>query len=370
MYHTMCDTDVFVCGGGPAGLAAAIAARRAGFRVTVADPAIPPIDKACGEGIMPDGLAALQQLGITLGSAEGVPFHGIRFIDKFGTAEAAFPHGCGIGVRRAVLHERMVRAASEMGVALQWGVRVSALSHGGVCINGQKIRSRWLICADGQHSRLRALAGLSEATSERQRRGFRRHYRVTPWTTSVEVYWSDVGQMYVTPVSQSEVCVAWVTSGELRFDEALRHFPELSARLLFAEYDPAKGAITATRKLRHVQCDPVALVGEASGSVDAVTGEGLALAFQQAVALAEAMKSGGLRLYEQRHRHIMRLPHVMASLMLSMDSYPAFRRRVFRAFNSEPRLFSRLLALHTGALSPMQFGMRGTLSLAWRLVSA
>ena len=50
------STDVFAIGGGPAGLAAAIAARRRGFDVTLADSSVPPIDKACGEGVMPDGL--------------------------------------------------------------------------------------------------------------------------------------------------------------------------------------------------------------------------------------------------------------------------------------------------------------------------
>ena len=41
------------------GLATAIALRGRGFSVTVADPAQPPIDKACGEGLMPDALASL-----------------------------------------------------------------------------------------------------------------------------------------------------------------------------------------------------------------------------------------------------------------------------------------------------------------------
>src|SRR6267378_2491580 len=45
------DTEILVIGGGPAGLAAAIAARKKGFEVTVADGAKPPIDKACGEGL-------------------------------------------------------------------------------------------------------------------------------------------------------------------------------------------------------------------------------------------------------------------------------------------------------------------------------
>ena len=57
------ETDVLVIGGGPAGLAAAIAASKKGFRVAVADGAKPPIDKACGEGLMPNTVAALRDSG-------------------------------------------------------------------------------------------------------------------------------------------------------------------------------------------------------------------------------------------------------------------------------------------------------------------
>ena len=73
------STDVFVIGGGPAGLAAAIAARQQGLRVLVADGAKPPIDKACGEALMPDAIAALEQLGIAVPAAEACPLRGVRF---------------------------------------------------------------------------------------------------------------------------------------------------------------------------------------------------------------------------------------------------------------------------------------------------
>ena len=71
------ETDVFVVGGGPAGLASAIAARRNGFDVVIADSARPPIDKACGEGLMPDGVAALRRIGVELGARawDTVPRH-------------------------------------------------------------------------------------------------------------------------------------------------------------------------------------------------------------------------------------------------------------------------------------------------------
>ncbi len=100
------DTDLFVVGGGPAGLAAALAARKRGLQVIVADRAQPPIDKACGEGLMPDGVAALREFGVELTAGDGVPFRGIRFLDGELQAEACFPNSeCGFGIRRTRLHE-------------------------------------------------------------------------------------------------------------------------------------------------------------------------------------------------------------------------------------------------------------------------
>ena len=84
------STDVFVIGGGPAGLATAIAARRQGFRVVVADGAKPPIDKACGEALMPDAITALERLGIAVPVAEARPVCGVRFLGSGLSAEADF----------------------------------------------------------------------------------------------------------------------------------------------------------------------------------------------------------------------------------------------------------------------------------------
>src|SRR5271157_5310078 len=106
------ETEVFVAGGGPAGLAAALATRQAGFDVIVADCSHPPIDKACGEGIMPDGLAALQRLGVTLDSRQAARFAGIRFVNRAQQVEARFPTGAGFGMRRALLHQQLVTAAT------------------------------------------------------------------------------------------------------------------------------------------------------------------------------------------------------------------------------------------------------------------
>lgn len=365
------DTDVFVAGGGPAGLAAAIAIRQAGLTVTLADAARPPIDKACGEGIMPEGMAALRRLGIKPAPGQFFALAGMRFIEGNGAIDARFPQESGCGVRRTVLHQWLVERAAEVGVELRWGTRVTGFGEDGVALDARTVRSRWVIGADGEKSRLRAQAGL-ERWRGHQRFGFRRHYGVKPWSDFVEIYWGEHGQMYITPAGSDQICVALLT-GEpgFGFDEALPHFPTVAKRLGGATpLARMMGAVTVTRKLPLVWRENLALIGEASGSVDAITGEGLTLAFQQALALADALRAGDLGLYQAAHDRIGRLAHLMTGLMLRMDRHAGFRQRVFRAFTTDPGLFARLLAVHVGALSPLRFGVRGAVSLGWRLLSA
>ena len=365
-------SDVLVAGGGPAGLAFAIAARQAGFAVTVVDCAEPPIDKACGEGILPDGLDSLAQLGIRLNPLVAAPFRGIRFISERDQVEARFSHKVGYGIRRTTLHPLLVQRAAELGVSLNWRARISGLSADGVLVNGNLARFNWLICADGQNSKLRRLAGLDRGASTSSRFGFRRHYRVAPWSDHVEVHWGDSGQMYVTPVADDEICVAFVTRHrQVRFDGDFREFPLLAARLhgIAPEADYL-GALTVTRKLATVHARNIALVGEASGSVDAVTGQGLSLAFRQALTLAEALKADDLRQYEAAHRRIMRLPRLMSALLLAMDSNAEFRRRAIRALAHDPGCFRRLVAVHNGAIALGDFGIRNGLTAGWRLLAA
>src|SRR5712671_3874230 len=154
------NTDVFVIGGGPTGLAAAIAARQRGFEVVVADGAEPPIDKACGEGLSPNAVQVLAQLGVEIPASARFTLEGIRFRDGDWKVDAEFPAGRGIGVRRAVLHEKMVERACKVGVTLLWKTPVSGISSAGVITHRQTIAARWIIGADGIRSRVRSWAGL------------------------------------------------------------------------------------------------------------------------------------------------------------------------------------------------------------------
>ena len=109
------DTDFFIAGGGPAGLATALAARQFGFRAMIADAAHGPIDKCCGEGLLPDGAVALRELGVAFPSITP-RFHGIDFIDGAIRARGCFSSGPAFGLRRTVLHTLLHEAAVRAGV--------------------------------------------------------------------------------------------------------------------------------------------------------------------------------------------------------------------------------------------------------------
>ena len=326
-----------IIGGGPAGLAAAIAARRKGLAVTVMDGARPPIDKACGEGLMPDGLAALRALGITLDSADAHPFRGIRFVGHGVSVAADFPEGHALGVRRTALHAKMVAAAEAAGVELRWGTPVHELPD-----------ARWIVGADGFHSRVRRWVGLQPLRPPQPRFGFRIHFRRAPWTDYMELHWGHACQIYVTPVGPDEVCAALISRDQhLRLDDALAQFPQLAARLRgVSRATTERGAVTANCSLRRVWRGNLALVGDASGSVDAITGEGLCLAFHQALALADSLASGDLAAYERAHRRLARRPKLMSNLMLTLDRRAWLRRRALRLMAAQPRIFQSLLAFH------------------------
>lgn len=346
---------MFVVGGGPAGLAAAIAARLKGFEVAVADAARPPIDKACGEGLMPDSLGSLRHLGILPGHGQFFPLRGVRFVGDGVSVEAGFDRGFGLAIRRVQLHQLLVDRARELGVSLLWGARVSGVDGETVSLDGHAVQCRWVIGADGQNSRVRRWAGLDDARHETFRFGFCRHYRVSPWTNHVEVHWGPGCQIYVTPVGPEEVGVALLSSdAHMRLDRALPQFPEVNRRLAGAGFSSSeRGAVTASRRLRRVFRGRTILIGDASGSVDAITGEGLCLGFQQAVALADTLVSGDLAAYQAEHRRLARRPVLMSRLLLLLDRYPWLRRQTLRALAAEPAIFPKLLAFHVGAASPV-----------------
>jgi flavin-dependent dehydrogenase len=365
------ETDVFIVGGGPAGLAAGIAARARGFRAIVADGAAPPITKACGEGLLPDGMLALRQLGVELRESDGYPLRGIQFEDSSASVRAEFPVGHGLGVRREILHQRMMERAEDCGVCFMWNTPITGLRDGGIVAGGNEIRSRWIIGADGSRSRVRQWSGLENFTPGRGRSAFRQHFRVKPWTDFTEIYWADSAQAYVTPVGSEEICVAIISSKpHEHVGDALRSFPKLARRLEGAPLaSRERGARTGMFGLKRVCRGNIALIGDASGGVDAITGEGLCLAFRQAVALGDALARGTLETYQEAHRRLFRRPRFIGSLLLLMDRRAGIRKRTMRALEAAPHLFEGMLAYHVGVARLLQLATTGTL-LGLRFLTA
>jgi flavin-dependent dehydrogenase len=327
---------------------------------------------------MPDSIAALAAIGVTdldhsLRKEESHPLCGIRFIgretsaNRYSTAEARFPAAPGRGIRRTVLHQLLFDRASSLGVRFQWenSVQGIASANDGITVhtNRQTLRARYLIGADGPRSRIATWAGLTQASTISRRIGLRQHYTISPWTEFVEVHWSDVGQAYVTPNSPNEVCVAFIAYRKFASQaDALSHFPALHRRLAHALLSaPARGSVTLVRQLRRVASGNIALIGDASGSVDAITGEGMALCFRQAAALAPALKANNLAAYQRAHRRIQRLPTLMSRSLLLIGSSPRLRNRAFSAFQRSPWLFERLLQLHIGHSPQRPFAEDGLL---------
>lgn len=365
------DADVFVVGGGPAGLAAAIAAAARGLRVIVADGANPPIAKACGEGLLPNAVAALAEMGIVLGEEAGCALRGILFEDETGSVGAKFRCGYGIGMRRETLHQLMIDRASDCGVSLMWNTPVTALFEDGVLAGGNKVRARWTVGADGIGSRVRSWIGLESRRAPRNRFAFRQHYRLKPWTEFIEIHWSDLAQAYVTPVGPEDICVVMISSdSSRRFEKGILGFPKLMLRLSDAPPSSSeRGAVTSMFELKRTFRENVALIGDASGSVDAITGEGLALSFQQARVLADALVAGDLGQYQEAHRRLARRPRFMGNLLLLLARQSGIRERTLRTLGSSPALYERMLAYHVGEANTLQLATTGA-NFGWRFLTA
>ena len=365
------STDIFVIGGGPAGLAMAIAARQRGLRVVVADGSQPPIDKPCGEGLLPESVEALRSLGVQIPHSDAHPFVGIRFLTADESADAPFPdQGFALAVRRPALHRAMIDRAEQLDAELLWRTPVTGISPDGVQLGGRFVRARWIIGADGSNSRVRRWAGLDQGPRPRLRYAFRRHFRVAAWTDHMEVYWSAHCQGYATAVGPEQVCVAIAAHDpNLRIEQGLRTLPRLAQHLRGVGMCSAeRGSLTGNRRLARVWQNNVALIGDASGTVDAITGEGLGLAFRQAIVLAECLEAVNMARYQREHRTLALRPWWMARLMLTLDCRPALQKRTLLAFQKHPELFHRLLALHVGAL-PAGRAVKDGLTLGWELLT-
>lgn len=322
--------------------------------------------------MLPEGVAALCNLGVDLRDASPTPFTGIRFSDERSSASARFPRGTAFGLRRTALHKLLLDRAASAGVEFVWGARVSDFDQVGAKVNDKWIRSRWLIGADGQQSSVRRFAQLGRNLRGPTRFGFRRHYAIAPWTDLVEVHWGKRSQMVITPTGAAEICVSLFShDSHLRIDEVLREFPQVAQHLCSAQpVSILAGAVTSLGRAAAVTRENIALVGDASGTVDGIAGQGLSLAFQQAQTLGEALGRGDLAHYESAHRRIMHAPARMTRLLLLMSASATIRRKALRLFAARPSVFAKMISVHAGESHDGALGPAAIVNLGWRVLWA
>lgn len=356
--------DVLVVGGGPVGLATAIGCARAGLTVAVAEPRVAPLDKACGEGLTPAAIRRLAALGV---DPDGHPLRGIRYLDDRRQADALYRHQPGRGVRRTTLHAALWARAAQLGIEVL-PVRVASLTQYPDHVAAAGISARYLVGADGLQSRIRRNCARPESAGEdgpagRSRRspardgaaraghdryGLRRHYRLAPWTDLVEVYWSPRAEAYITPVGDDLIGVGLLFAkqgpGGGDFESRLGVFPGLLARLDgAAPASEVRGAGPMRQDVRRRVYGRVLLVGDASGYVDALTGEGISVGLAQAQALARCLAAGRPADYERAWQRVSGPAWRLTGGLLWSRNRPLLAPHIVPAAARLPWLFSTLV---------------------------
>lgn len=375
------EYDAIIVGGGPAGLASAIALGEGGCRALVCERRTLPADKPCGEGIMPTGVVELLRLGVLSDVPQGScrAFNGVHYVSPSGhEAAARFAWGSGLAIRRTALSSVLfARARRTRGVDVRVQASVQLMGQTSkavtVEVDGRTFRTPLLVGADGLHSHVRRWAGLSMRTKGARRWGARQHFAVEPWNDSVEVHFSPGVEAYVTPVSGNQVGVAMLwdrdrsspISGGRLMEDLLAHFPTLQHRLRRARPTSFRAAAgPLLQPARAAVRDRVLLIGDAAGYIDALTGEGISLALVEARALGSiiapalrtrgsgALWDGALQDYARAVTEITRPYRQLTRLLLWAGRHPVLVERLVAAFAEDPLLLQHFLSANMGLCPP------------------
>lgn len=372
--------DVLVVGGSVAGSAVAAGLAQQGFTVTVLEKAAFPRDKPCGEGVMPGGADALQRLGVAeeLKARGARPLTGIVYHQGKDVAVGRFPNGrTGLCVRRLELDAVMAGLSKRAGATRLEDSDVLGVSRDGglwrVRTAQGEHRGRLLVGADGRGSTVRRQVGLDGGHHGTNRYGVRQHFKLKnpPTDGLVHVHLRGDHEVYVTPSAPDCINVALLLGksrsrmlkGDLggAFLRTVTAVDEMATLLDGAE--PASevlacGPLRVTPKGVHV--DGALLVGDASGYVDAITGEGVSLALQQAAVavdvLSTALRTGrssaaDLAPYARAHHRLKFTHAMMTELVLYGAAHPMLMGRVVRALRRSPSLFEGMLGVNDGDVS-------------------
>jgi len=356
-----------VVGGGPIGSALSLYLARAGREVLLLD-AGASSRKICGEGLLPAAWEVLSDLGIAERLTQRGTIRGITYglAGEFVSGALRKP---AFGVQRSHLMQAFTEALAASTVEVWRGTRLQELTvlkdglelslrgaGGGV----QRERCGFLVGADGLHSTVRRKAGLESARPRRfYRWGTRCYFRSRESREQVQVNLGPGLESYLTPLGAGLFGLAFLWSPQT-LGRPLPGKGKVWERLLrlmgpgFLETLPSPlgdpwGDDRAIGPLQQGVVSPlhpggrIALVGDAAGYLDALTGEGLCLGLRQARSLANCILEERLGDYPNEHRAIKRRHHYLVSGLLWLIQRPVLRKRVFRALLASPEQFAAVL---------------------------
>jgi flavin-dependent dehydrogenase len=365
--------DVVIAGASVAGAATAIHLARRGASVVVLDRARFPRPKVCGEGLFPEGVAALDELGVrSKVEALSARVERLRFeFQGIACSGAVSVKGChALGVRREALDAALLEAASAAGAEVATGCRVTGLldgefGFGGVAAGSLSFEARAVVAADGLGSGLRVRAGLNAPPGRRRRYGVSAHMALdVPTGDTISVHFRPTHEVYITPVGEREVNVAVLLGADEaarlggRLEPAFRDYistlPSLATAALLSS--PRVAGPFPTRAAALTRAN-LLLAGDAAGFHDAISGVGMSLALRAARPAADAvlayLESGsrdGFVAYERLARSMRRPSTLFADLMLALRDRPPLARRAMRNLARRPGTFARLVALNGSEL--------------------
>ena len=352
--------DVVIVGAGPAGAAAALAARsaRPDSTVLLLDRAAFPRDKACGDAISAHAVAVLDRLDVGSAVAGYQPAAWFELATGAGPAvRASLPAGT-FTVPRTVFDDRLVRAARAAGVTVhRHQVRRVTPRHDGIALDGD-ITGRVVIAADGANSGVRRQLG-EPRNPDRALAVAMRGYTAMAGPAGQRIvlddaHWPAYGWVFV--IGDGTANVGWGTlqaRGDVAAAQLRAHTramaPGLPVKALQAHHLP----LTTHRPPPAV--GRVLLAGDAASLINPLSGEGIfyallsgALAGHAAVTAGDPGRAYTATLRRRLGRHLRHTR--VASRLLDVGR---LRRAGVRAA-ADPRTFGALtdLALGDGLLTP------------------
>lgn len=389
------DTEIAVVGSGPAGATTALLLARRGHRVVILDRTRFPRDKACGEGLMPPGVAVLRRLGLydAVIATGAQPLLGVTYRQQGNgpSAHATFPtpsmgdQVSGLGIRRTTFDAVLVDALRrEPNITLLEGERATGLVRDGsgvitgVSTRADAVRASVVVAADGLHSNVRSWGGLATPELPRGRYGLAGHWRMaTQGRDDIRVTFCNGHEWYEAPVGPNLLLLS-VLSGPSGPRLNARTY-ETAARAAVSDIHDAElvtgplGAAQFEQRVRAVAEGNLFLVGDAAGYDDPTTGEGIAVGMLLAEHLAlrihqartgESSDAEAVRRYRADHVRLVRDRQRLTRLALAMARTPWLSRRAIARAATDPRALGKLLGINCGYQTFAALTPRDWLSLA------